>query len=298
MRIPTSLAVLLAVVLTSAAPTKCQVTNNVLERVLHVRAHIGVANSDFETATAFTLDVDGREYLITAKHVVAGYKDEGTVDIEANGQWKPLGFKVFKCDDPVDIAVLIPQFQLTVNFDFANQGGVEIGQDAYFLGFPYNIGIPTNGYNGPYPMAIVKRGTFSAMIPITTVKNATQILLDGHNNPGFSGGPIVFRDFAAPGYVMRIIGVVSGFQPEVVPTMHEHTIPSADKASEKAKSEPWRINRRSDGTWFEYVDNGDYVPLNTGIVYGYGIQPALDLIAEHPIGPEVKELPGNNPFKQ
>ncbi len=44
------------------------VTSNVLKRV--VRIVIGKASG-----TAFTLEVDGRHYLITAKHVVATLKD-------------------------------------------------------------------------------------------------------------------------------------------------------------------------------------------------------------------------------
>jgi hypothetical protein len=62
-----------------------------------------------------------------------------------------------------------------------------------------------------------------------------------------------------------------------------------------AKSEPWRIRQRKNRTYFEYVDNGSFVALNTGIVRGYMIAPVIDLIREHPIGPEVKDLPGNNP---
>ena len=94
---------------------------------------------------------------------------------------------------------------------------------------------------------------------------------------------------------MKVVGVVSGFIPEVVPSMNEHNIASPANAGTVAKSEPWRIRQRKNRTYFEYVDNGSFVALNTGIVQGYMIAPAIDLIREHPIGPEVKGLPGNNP---
>jgi S1-C subfamily serine protease len=85
-----------------------QVTANVFERVLNVRVNAGTPRE--ATATAFTIDVDGREYLITAKHVVAGLKEDDKIDIYQNDKWASLPVKIFRCDDPVDIAVLIPPF--------------------------------------------------------------------------------------------------------------------------------------------------------------------------------------------
>ena len=41
-----------------------QVTSNVLRRTLLIQAS--------ETGTAFTIDIDGRQYIITAKHIVKG----------------------------------------------------------------------------------------------------------------------------------------------------------------------------------------------------------------------------------
>jgi hypothetical protein len=91
---------------------------------------------------------------------------------------------------------------------------------------------------------------------------------------------------------MNLIGVVSGFVPEVVPTMRKHDIATPADASSAAKAQPWRIQKRSNGTYFEYVGSGRYVALNTGIMEGFSIDPAIDLIHQHPTGPEVKELPG------
>jgi Trypsin-like peptidase domain len=272
-----------------------QVTSNVFERVLNVRVNAGTPSE--ATATAFTVDVDGREYLLTAKHVVAGLKDRDKIDIFANGRWLPIEVTIFRCDDPVDVAVLVPPYQLTINFDFPTEKGTfYIGQDCYFLGFPYGIQVPARGANGPYPLAVVKRGTVSGIIPSNGRKTGL-VLLDGYNNPGFSGGPIVCRDENQQNtVVLRLIGVVSGFQPEVVPAMVEHNIATPDDAGPIAKSQPWRIRRRSNGTYFEYVDNGTYVALNTGIVIGYGPEEAIELIRHHPIGPLVKDLPGNNPW--
>ena len=77
--------------------------------------------------------------------------------------------------------------------------------------------------------------------------------------------------------------------------MKEHEIASPSQASAASKEQPWKIQQRSDGTYFEYVESGTYVALNTGIVRGYYIGPAIDLIRQHPTGPKVGDLPGNNP---
>ena len=170
-----------------------------------------------------------------------------------------------------------------------------MGQDAYFLGFPYGIRIDSKGLNGPYPLAVIKRGTVSGVIALGNDAKTEMVLLDGYNNPGFSGGPIVFRDLNQSAVVLKLIGVISGFIPEVVPVMTKHDIKSPAEASAAAKAQPWKVQRKPDGTYFEYVDSDKSVALNTGIVQGYGIAPAIDLIRQHPIGPVAKDLPGNRP---
>jgi hypothetical protein len=270
-----------------------QVTSNALERVLNIRVNAGTPKEG--TATAFTADVDGREYLITAKHVVAGLHDHDKIDIFMNHNWKSLDVQIFRCDEPIDIAVLIPPYQLTVNFSLPIDVHFMYGQDAYFLGFPCGIQNPGFGINGPYPLPMIKRGTISGTQVLDRDKKATMILLDGYNNPGFSGGPIVYKDQYQSAIVIKLVGVVSGFRPEVVPVMKERDIASPAQAGDVAKSEPWRIQKRVNGTYFEYVDTTQTVTLNTGIVVGFELDPAVDLIHAHPIGPEAKDLPNNTP---
>jgi hypothetical protein len=100
----------------------------------------------------------------------------------------------------------------------------------------------------------------------------------------------VYKDFNQASYTLNAVAVVSGFKPEIVPVVEPHAIPSPDKASEIAKAQPWRIQQKSDGTYFEYRDTENAVALNTGIVYAYTLSPAIDLIRKHPLGPEEKTL--------
>ena len=88
------LGVLIASALASQA--EAQISSNVFRRVLMIRP----AGSN-DSGTGFTLEADGRQYLITAKHVVAGMKAEGTIEFREGEKWLPLPVKIFRCDDPV-----------------------------------------------------------------------------------------------------------------------------------------------------------------------------------------------------
>src|ERR1039457_7430494 len=58
----TLFAAFIAVCFTAAHPSYGQVTSNVLRRTVLIQSSM--------VGTAFTIDVDGRQYLITAKHVI------------------------------------------------------------------------------------------------------------------------------------------------------------------------------------------------------------------------------------
>lgn len=262
-----------------------QVVTNVFERVLHL-AVVG-EDGALQFGTGFTTTVDGRQYLITAKHLVPASGDTGTILVEQNTHFVPLKMGILRCEDPVDIAVLIPPYQLTVDFPLPTEGGQYFyGGDLFFLGFPYNIGGPS--VSGGYPLPEVKRALAGILLPIPNVPHAGLLYLDGYNNPGFSGGPVVSR--GANSSTFSVVGVIVAFKPDFGPVMTPHIIPSPDKASDKAKKEPWRIEKEKDGSYVEYEDGPQRVALNTGIAIAATIGPAVDLIRKHPGGPIEKSL--------
>ena len=261
----------------SAARSQAQVTSNVYMRILMIR----VGNN---TGTSFTMEVDGRQYLVTAKHLVANLKPEDSIEIFKADQWSPINVKVFRCEDPIDIAVLVPPALLTPTFTLEPRTDrFFFGQDAYFAGFPYGLSMSGKKVNGLYPFPLVKKGTISAQVE---EKGATVILLDGYNNRGFSGGPIVYRDINQSKVVFYLAGVVSGFIPELVPVTTPEKIKPGQDVSQ---IEQWRIVKLKDGQMAELKDTEQMVPLNTGIVIGYHIQHAVDLVRKNPIGPKVPE---------
>ena len=202
---------------------------------------VGGIGPSAETGTAFTVDVDGRQYLLTAKHVVAKLATNDFIEYARAGKWVRLPVQVFKCDDPTDIAVLVAPYQLTTAFEFpVDTSKIAYGQDVYFLGFPYGITLNGTNVNGTLPLPFIKRATYSGTVPLNAAKHSVLILLDGYSNAGFSGGPIVYKDPSSQSRDYRLLGVASGFQPEVTDVMKKHPIKSRDEASAQAKKQPWR----------------------------------------------------------
>jgi hypothetical protein len=258
---------------------EAQITSNVFRRVLMIRPAGG---STF--GTGFTLELDGRQYLITAKHVVESLKVEDTIEIRNGDQWSPITVKIFRCADPIDIAVLVPPKQLTVTFPLEpTMAGIRYAQDMYFAGFPYGLFTSGKTINSGFPIPFVKKAIMSAS---TTENGVTTIYLDGHNNPGFSGGPMVYRDLDRSDLVYKLAGVVQGFPSETTPVFTLEKI-RPDQVTPEDIQEARIVHR--DNVVFRLQDTKEVVQANTGIVVGYSIGHALDLIKEHPLGPNTSE---------
>src|ERR1700684_834402 len=88
------LACLGLAIIPATSVCRAQMTANVLSRVLDLRVNPNTIHD--ETATGFTIGVDGREYLITAKHVVAGLGDQATIEVNQNDHWADLPVKIFR----------------------------------------------------------------------------------------------------------------------------------------------------------------------------------------------------------
>ncbi len=68
------------------------ITSNVIHRVFWVRC--GTA-----TGTAFALDINGKQYLATAKHLLTGGPLPSTIELFTNGNWANLPVTlVLLCD--------------------------------------------------------------------------------------------------------------------------------------------------------------------------------------------------------
>ena len=95
------LAVILCLLAYETAHGQQSLTMNVFERVFPL-----VYGQSF--GSSFNLDVDGRQYLITAKHVVAGIKDNDEVKIRNQNTWPSIRVKLIRCENAdTDIIALV-----------------------------------------------------------------------------------------------------------------------------------------------------------------------------------------------
>lgn len=202
------------------------------------------------SGTAFTMECGNRQFLVTAKHLFenAGFPAQATISLLTGKGYQKYCVDIRYPHSPsVDIAVLmLNPYQVLTHF-FGNDNtteGLYFGQDVYFLGFPYHYDqLVQHSPLSNAPVPLIKKACLSSVI-----KSGDDILLllDGHNNPGFSGGPVCFS--AANRKTMTITGVISGYRysKEAILDVHDNPQPYY-----------WREN--------------------TGIIYAYSIQHAIDV---------------------
>src|ERR1035437_8924420 len=233
-------------------------TYNVLTRILMVESQHG-------RGSISAIDVDNREYWITAKHVLTGAEHPPygaipakTVSLQLlnpggeGQQWIPVTFSVIDPGPDIDIVVLAPPQPLLTNplpSVAADSTGMLLGGDCEFLGFPYGGGWRARFDNGQsFWMPFVNHCTVSAMS-----EDGKQIyVLDGINNKGFSGGPVIFRT----GPDQRIMAVVSGYiiEPTAV------TSSGLDKSGRKSPNKTTLATQRK-----------QTVDVNSGFIISYDI---------------------------
>ena len=219
---------------------------NALSRTFHLRLKDHVA-------TGFVIDVEGKQYRVTAKHFVSEVTDSVVLELLHNGNWKKVSAKlVGHAPDEIDITVLALPYLLAMSDLILkpDMGDLILGQEAFFLGFPYGLFGHAGELNSNYPVPFVKRATVSSVS--TSASGQTTIFLDGHNNPGFSGGPVLFK--VQERGELKVAAVVAGFRIEHKPVYQE------DQALPLT---------------YQY---------NTGIIISYGIKHAVALAHMNPIG--------------
>ena len=239
---------------------------NIFDRTFRIRTNTS-------EGTCFTVEVDNCQYIITARHLVEKIVDQSTVQIMQDGQWKNLRVKlVGHGKGDVDISVLTAEYMISPTVSLSvSLDGILLGQDVYFFGFPYGLANDFGGLNRKLPAALVKKAIVSLI-----AKGGNPILLDGHNNPGFSGGPVVFdrkihRDpsgkpilnLKSSDNAWSVAGVVAGYRHAREPVY---------------QNEEQEQNRSPIG----------YYKSNTGIIVAYAINNALELIHQNPIGTKLR----------
>ena len=184
---------------------------NIVRRTLFIKGKL--------YGTAFTLDVNNLQYLITAKHLLCNVGDRQELQIYRNNTWTSESASIVgRGLGEIDIAVLrlearLPHDEFVVTPSFAE---LELGQDVYFLGFPFKMSMDYGDLMGGYPGPFVKKGNFSAV----SFGDPKMFYIDAINNEGFSGGPLYFIPRGRPNEV-HIAGVVSKYRTEPEPVLDD-----------------------------------------------------------------------------
>jgi S1-C subfamily serine protease len=224
------------------------VPSNVLQRTYRIAFGTNAG-------TGFTVDHLGRQYMVTAKHVVAGLKTGDELRVANAGNWLSVPVTLIgHAVDPVDISVLALPVPLSPRHELlATSKEAFVGQDMYLVGFPFGLhSTTTEDLNANYPIAFVKRGILSAF---GNDNGFEVIYLDALNNPGFSGGPVVYRRHSDAAYC--VASVISGY-------------------------------RTNDEPVYDAVrDTGYTVRVNTGIVISWPTRYAIEMIERDPNGLQV-----------
>jgi hypothetical protein len=204
--------------------------------------------------SCFSLDVDGKQYIVTARHLLPGIEKhaELLIHIEQEAEWRNCYCKVVGFgEDEIDVAVLAPPGQISPTHPLLpTTKGLVLGQDAYFLGFPLNLRSEMGAANRHFPIALVKKACMS-MFALDT--KPSYLVLDGYCAAGFSGGPCVFA-FAGEKITANVCGVVSGYY------FDKSEVVEGDQATKLS------------------------VRQNAGLVLVYGIDHALRMIKAKPVG--------------
>ena len=233
------------------------ITSNIIQRTFHIRR-------GESTGTAFAIDRESKQYLVTARHVIRGIESDSTIQIFHEEQWKSLNVNVVGVGtDTADIAVLSCPIQLSPPHPLEpTMTGLVYGQSVYFLGFPFGWDSGQEELNRGLPLPFVKAGILSAIPPKDPVE---KIYIDAHGNEGFSGGPVVFvpnGQHTSTNAEFRVAGIVVNYPiPRIQPVVTPQDTQVLDQ------------NNNPIGIW-----------ENPGFVVAIGIQHATDLIDTNPIG--------------
>lgn len=179
------------------------ITTNIIQRVFRI-FHNG------KTASGYTVEKGRNQFLISAAHVFEGSLEIPSVKVFQNRAWRDVPVQpVFNDREHADTIVFRLESDLSPRHEILlGPAGATLGQWAYFLGFPFGMASPSGELNNRFPFPFVKAALISC---IDFEKHGlTTLFLDGHNNKGFSGGPVVYMDSGIP----RVIGTVSGYLTE------------------------------------------------------------------------------------
>ena len=210
--------------------------------------------------TGFTIELDDRQYFVTAKHVLGDVLPATIGILSGQLTWEEIPVSVIgQTNDQVDVAVLTADRQLAEPSKLkVGVSNVGMGQEIRFLGFPLGLEMIEIPLIRQGPLPLIKAGTLSGVRHFQQGSSIMELIIDAAGNPGYSGGPVVLPRVGnsdKDGVVTwHIAGVITSRIAERVP-VHNH----AGNAI-------------------------GFVPMDAGIVRATSIDAAKEVIRSNPAG--------------
>lgn len=207
--------------------------------------------------TAFVFGSGLNSYFLTAGHNLQAVAESENVLFKRGNDWQSFEIdKIFRHPDGDDVAAFtLIGIQWKVGDDLLPKFGLSPGGEVKFLGFPHGLesNYPSEtGFSSPFVRTAFLSGIYLH-------EGRELMMLDGFNNPGYSGGPIYARaDNGTP----SLAGIISGYRIE-----------------EKSKSIVYELS--SDG--MEKRSDSLFVKINSGMIHAVAIgriEPLLSIISE------------------
>lgn len=162
------------------------------------------------SGTAFLHSFEGKVAFVTAAHVVGNLAVGDSIWLRGKDNWSTFKVAEIKTDDCQDVCVFsIEKFWVSAPW---KEPEIEmlLAQPLVYLGFPHSL---CGDYPGQTELVtpLAKVAHFSGNI---LINDAELMVLDGINNPGFSGGPVFHLQAGANKPEIAVVGIIHGFKHE------------------------------------------------------------------------------------
>jgi hypothetical protein len=165
---------------------------------------------DGKSGSSYTVECEKSEsqFLVSAHHIFEGCLDVNSINIFQDNVWKKINVEIVYASKGLDTIVFRLPFDISRRSNIiVSENNIPLASTCYFLGFPFGLFNDGSIHSNGFPLPFIKSAIISGMM---AHGSGTVIYLDGHNNKGFSGGPVI----AYPNGLEKepqIIGTVSGY---------------------------------------------------------------------------------------
>ncbi|WP_156443415.1 serine protease [Erythrobacter sp. CCH5-A1] len=205
------------------------------------------------TGTCFLYGNENGVFHVTARHLIDQTHVGEFVYFAQGDTWIPTEVSaIFMPNNGHDIAAFVTTSRWNVGSKFDTKCSLYPGQPVKFLGFPHGLNSNYPSQNG-FSTPLVRSAHFSGIIQHGGL---TLTVLDGFNNPGYSGGPVYScGDDGRPAF----FGIISSYRYET----ESHSL--VYKKNEQGEYEPLQ----------DYI-----VRPNSGMIYMTGRKECDDLFMQ------------------